>query len=63
MIPRSVLTAALLGSFVAMSGARAAEVAGIKVDDQIRVGASELVLNGAGLRTKVFVKVYLGALM
>ena len=62
MIPRSVLTAALLGSFVAMSGARAAEVAGIKVDDQIRVGASELVLNGAGLRTKVFVKVYLGAL-
>lgn len=62
MILRSLVTVAVLGSLIAMTGTHAAEVAGIKVDDQIKVGSSELLLNGAGLRTKVFVKVYLGAL-
>ena len=36
----------------------AAEVAGVKLEDQAKVGGAELVLNGAGLRTKVFFKVY-----
>ncbi|CAG0945529.1 MAG: hypothetical protein EFKGCFLK_00508 [Rhodocyclaceae bacterium] len=36
----------------------AAEVAGVKLDDKAKLGNSELVLNGAGLRTKVFFKVY-----
>lgn len=62
MISRSVQTAALVATLLAMPALHAAEVAGIKVDEQIRVGANELVLNGAGLRTKVFVKVYIGAL-
>lgn len=62
MISRSVQTAALVAALLAIPGVHAAEVAGIKVEDQIRIGASELQLNGAGLRTKVFVKVYLGAL-
>jgi hypothetical protein len=35
-----------------------AEVAGIKIDDQARVGNAELVLNGAGLRKRVFFQVY-----
>jgi len=35
-----------------------AEVAGVKVDDQARVGSAELVLNGAGLRKRVFFNVY-----
>ena len=30
--------------------------------DLIKVGANELVLNGAGLRSKLFIKVYIGAL-
>ena len=40
----------------------AAEVAGVKVDERIRLGSSELVLNGAGLRTKAFFKVYVAGL-
>jgi hypothetical protein len=38
--------------------ARAVEVAGVKVDERIKLGAGELVLNGAGLRTRAFFKVY-----
>ena len=40
----------------------ALEVAGVKLADKARVGAEELVLNGAGIRTKVFFKVYVAAL-
>ncbi len=36
----------------------AAEVAGVKLEDKARLGNAELVLNGIGLRTKVFFKVY-----
>jgi long-chain acyl-CoA synthetase len=40
----------------------AAEVSGVKVDDKASLGGQELVLNGAGMRTRLFIKVYLGAL-
>ena len=40
----------------------AAEVAGVKVDDRIKLESGELVLNGAGLRTKAFFKVYVAGL-
>ena len=36
----------------------AAEVAGVKIDDKTRVGSTELALNGAGLRKRVFFQVY-----
>ncbi|HCX34933.1 MAG TPA: hypothetical protein DHV08_16195 [Rhodocyclaceae bacterium] len=36
----------------------ATEVAGVKFEDRMKAGAGELVLNGAGLRVKVFFKVY-----
>ncbi|MBP5998249.1 MAG: chalcone isomerase family protein [Azonexus sp.] len=62
MISHSVRMAALVAALLAVPGLQAAEVAGVKLDEQIKVGAGELVLNGAGLRTKVFVKVYVGAL-
>ena len=62
MISHSVRMAALVAALLAAPGLQAAEVAGVKLDEQIKVGASELVLNGAGLRTKVFIKVYVGAL-
>lgn len=62
MISRSMQAAALVAALLAIPAVQAAEVAGVKVDDQIKVGSNELVLNGAGLRTKVFVKVYVGAL-
>jgi long-chain acyl-CoA synthetase len=41
---------------------QAAEVAGVRIEDQAKSGATDLVLNGAGIRTKVFFKVYVGAL-
>jgi hypothetical protein len=42
----------------------AAEVGGIKLDDRTRIdaGGPELVLNGAGVRTRFVVKVYVGGL-
>lgn len=40
----------------------AAEVSGIKVEDKVTLGGRELILNGAGLRTRLIVKVYVGAL-
>ena len=36
----------------------AAEVAGVKIDDKMRVGNAELALSGAGLRRRVFFQVY-----
>lgn len=58
----TVRQAALIAALVAVPGLHAAEVAGVRVDDAIKVGNSELVLNGAGLRSKLFIKVYVGAL-
>lgn len=40
----------------------AAEIAGVKLDDKVTLGGQELILNGAGLRTKVFFKVYVAGL-
>lgn len=44
--------------------ASAAEVAGVKLDDKVRLAADapELALNGAGVRTRFFVKVYVAGL-
>jgi hypothetical protein len=42
--------------------ATAKEVAGVAVPDTAALGGKTLVLNGAGLRSKLFVKVYVGAL-
>jgi hypothetical protein len=53
--------ALLLLAFLA-GPALAAEVAGVRVDDRARVEASELVLNGAGLRTKFFLNIYVAGL-
>ena len=42
--------------------ALAAEVGGVKLDDKVSMGAQELVLNGAGVRTRVVFKVYVASL-
>ena len=52
----------LAAGLFAATGAHAAEVAGVKLDDSQRVAGSELVLNGAGLRSKLFIKLYVAAL-
>lgn len=41
---------------------QAAELQGVKLDDNSQVGESTLILNGAGVRTKLVFKVYVGAL-
>jgi len=58
----SVRRVALIAALIAAPGLQAAEVAGIKVEEKLKLGGSELVLNGAGLRSKLFIKVYVGAL-
>jgi len=45
-----------------MGSAQAAEVAGVKLPDSVKLGNADLVLNGAGIRTRFVVKVYVGAL-
>jgi len=42
--------------------ALAAEVAGVKVEERVRLGSTDLLLNGAGIRTRIVFKVYVGAL-
>lgn len=42
--------------------AAARDVAGVKLDERTRLGTSELVLNGAGLRKRWFLKVYVAGL-
>jgi hypothetical protein len=42
--------------------ASAAEVAGVQLDERTRLGTSDLVLNGAGLRRKTFFRIYVAGL-
>ena len=49
---------ALLALAFASMYATAAEVAGVKLDDKTQVESRELVLNGAGLRKRLFFNVY-----
>jgi hypothetical protein len=57
LFSKSALAAAVLGMSMSMA-AFGTEVAGIKLEDTVKVAGKELVLSGAGLRTKVVVKVY-----
>lgn len=60
---RLALAALTLALVLASAGhAAAAEVAGVTFDDRVTVDGKPLVLNGTGLRTKFFVKVYAAAL-
>ena len=47
---------------VCLSAGVAAELAGVKLDDSATINGTQLVLNGAGLRTKFGAKVYVAAL-
>ena len=48
-------------AFVAYA-AMAVEVGGVKLDDKTSLGGQELVLNGAGVRTRAIFKVYVASL-
>lgn len=51
----------LVGALLA-GRAWALEVHGVKVEESVQVGKNELTLNGAGVRKKFFIKVYVAAL-
>jgi len=59
MLGRFVMVAAAV---LVASSAWSAEVGGVKLDDKASVGGQELVLNGAGIRTRAIFKVYVGSL-
>lgn len=56
------IIAALSFAVLAASSVQAAEVAGVKLADTVAVNGQKLSLNGAGLRKKMFIKVYVGGL-
>jgi len=57
---KRILLAGLLA--LALGSASAAEVAGVRVDDTAKVGGTDLMLNGAGKRTRLMFDVYVAAL-
>ena len=59
---RSRAPAAALAALLAGAGAGAVEVSGVDVPDTASVDGQNLALNGAGLRSKFFVSIYVGAL-
>ncbi len=50
----------MLVALLFAAGVQAAEVGGVKLDDKVAVGGQDLVLNGAGIRTRAIFKVYVG---
>ncbi len=61
-LPVSGLAFILALSILPGTAAQAAAVAGVNVPDGADAEGTALVLNGAGLRSKLFIKVYVGAL-
>jgi hypothetical protein len=60
---KRILSAVFLASALVTTLAGAAEVAGVRLEERVRSDAGqELLLNGAGVRSKMFIKGYVGAL-
>ncbi len=48
--------------FIGATSAMATEIGGVNLPDSLMAGKTQLLLNGAGLRKKFFMKIYAGAL-
>lgn len=59
---RILATALMVSVALAHSPAQAARVAGVELGDNITIGEQALALNGAGIRKKLFIKLYVGSL-
>ena len=57
VLPGLIMTLALIAGPL-----QAAKVGGITLDESITVGSTETLYNGAGLRKKLFIKLYVGSL-
>lgn len=53
---------ASLSLLLAIGSAQALDVAGVKLDDSVKLAGKDLKLNGAGVRTKAIFKVYVAGL-
>jgi long-chain acyl-CoA synthetase len=58
-MPKTIVA---IAAYVVAAAALAADVGSVKLDDKASVGGQELVLNGAGIRTRAVFKVYVGSL-
>lgn len=59
---KTLATGAALALAIALPAAAAVDVNGIKFEDVNKVGGQDLKLNGAGMRTKLVIKVYAAGL-
>ena len=59
---KTLATGAALALAIALPAAAAVDVNGIKFEDINKVGGKDLKLNGAGMRTKLVIKVYAAGL-
>lgn len=57
-----VIGALVLSSLLLAGSAHAAKVAGVTLDDSMMVGEQSIALSGAGIRKKLFIKLYVGSL-
>ncbi|WP_300462504.1 chalcone isomerase family protein [Desulfobacula sp.] len=60
MLKRIVFVLCVL-AFVSEAGA-SKEIAGVMIEDSLKTANQELMLNGAGIRSKMFIKLYVGML-
>jgi len=58
----SILRAVLACGALWLGTAQAFDIGGVKLADKAQIGGQELVLNGAGIRTRAIFKVYVGSL-
>lgn len=56
------ISALLFGALMFGGSAHATKVAGVTLDETMMVGEQSLTLNGAGIRKKLFIKLYVGSL-
>jgi hypothetical protein len=52
----------MLAVFMLSSLCYAMEISGVNIPESFRAGEEELILNGAGVRSKLFIKLYVGGL-
>ncbi|MGS0691460.1 chalcone isomerase family protein [Shewanella sp. 30m-9] len=57
-----ISTLLLATSVLVSSSLQAKEVSGVQLDDSINIASQTLVLNGAGVRSKFFIDLYVGSL-
>jgi ribosomal protein L9 len=62
LVAKGLVAGALLAAAVSLPAHASVDVSGFKFDDTAKVAGKELKLNGAGMRTKVIIKVYAAGL-